>query len=139
MSPTSTPVRHRAPIQLAGRITRRPVQRSASAGARPQTRHDQLQEMLEQQRDFRLEQLAQLRRREDAHPARGVDREITESLIAGARSALRDVLEALERMAGGRYGACVECGRPVESDRLEVLPQTARCLACEPARVRAGA
>jgi DnaK suppressor protein len=35
--------------------------------------------------------------------------------------------EALARMASGAYGICVDCGRPIEPERLELVPWTVRC------------
>lgn len=90
-----------------------------------------LRTMLEQQRDFRLEQLAALRRPGAQGPLASPDPEIYDSLVSGARAALHDVQGALWRMAQGRYGWCTACGEPVEPHRLEVLPQTAKCLACQ--------
>lgn len=92
---------------------------------------DSLRAMLEQQRRFRLEQLAELQSGE-AGPARTEgERQVTDSLVAGARAALRDVLDALQRMDEGRYGSCRRCGSPLEIERLEVLPQVALCIGCQ--------
>lgn len=90
-----------------------------------------LREMLEEQRDFRLEQLAELHRPGARGPLSSTDPEIFRSLASGARAALRDVQAALWRMEEGRYGVCVACGRPVEMIRLEILPQAARCMPCQ--------
>lgn len=84
-----------------------------------------LRTQLEEQRQFRLDQLADLRR---ADPHR--TREVSDVLALGARAALRDVLAALDRMAVGTYGQCVRCGTTLPLERLEVLPQVAHCLAC---------
>jgi RNA polymerase-binding transcription factor DksA len=94
--------------------------------------HEQLttlREMLEEQRAFRLDQLEQLRQ-EDAIASNG-DQEIRDSLVTGARAALRDVIEALARMQDGRYGTCRQCGHPRPVARLEVLPQLALCMDCQ--------
>ena len=64
------------------------------------------------------------------------DPEIFRSLSTGARAALRDVEAALRRMDAGRYGLCVDCGTPIAVERLEILPQTARCLLCQQPVVR---
>jgi DnaK suppressor protein len=47
---------------------------------------------------------------------------------------LRRVEAALQRIADGRWGECAECGRPIESKRLEALPWAIRCTACAGAR-----
>ncbi|MEO8889649.1 MAG: TraR/DksA C4-type zinc finger protein [Jatrophihabitantaceae bacterium] len=101
----------------------------ASRGAHvTQTQLAVLRGMLEQQRRFRLDQLEQL---QQAGPGHGADREITQSLVAGARAALRDVVDALQRMRDGRYGACRRCTTPLPIERLEVLPQVSLCMACQ--------
>lgn len=39
--------------------------------------------------------------------------------------------EALARLAAGRFGRCVRCGRPIAAERLEALPWAARCIDCQ--------
>lgn len=87
--------------------------------------------MLEQQREFRLDQLAALRRPHSRSPLRGGHREIRVALTVGAETALADVLAALRRMDEGRYGVCERCQRGIDVERLEVLPQAALCLPCQ--------
>jgi DnaK suppressor protein len=98
----------------------------------------ELRRLLEQQRRFREEQLLQLRRTEALGLLEGVDLEISNSLINGARAAMHDVLDALERMDAGRYGRCRQCHTQIPLDRLEILPQLSLCMTCQRAeRVRA--
>jgi DnaK suppressor protein len=92
---------------------------------------DQLRDMLEEQRAFRLDQLAELARPSRDGPLSSPDPEILRSLTAGAHAALRDVESALTRMTEGGYGYCVECHEAIPTARLEVLPQSARCLGCQ--------
>jgi DnaK suppressor protein len=95
-----------------------------------------LRALLEEQRAFRIDQLTQLHRPEPSGPLSSTDPEILSSLVSGARAALREVLSALWRMEEGTYGRCVDCGAAIPVERLEILPQTARCLTCQrPARV----
>ena len=91
----------------------------------------ELRAMLEEQREFRHEQLAQLHAPTPRGPLGSTDPEIFRSLVSGAREALRDIQAALWRMDEGRYGRCISCGDAVEVERLEILPQTARCMACQ--------
>jgi RNA polymerase-binding transcription factor len=44
---------------------------------------------------------------------------------------LRDVDDALARIASGTYGRCLDCGGAIAAARLEVLPQAARCITCQ--------
>ncbi|MDT4996909.1 MAG: hypothetical protein QOD45_977 [Pseudonocardiales bacterium] len=90
-----------------------------------------LRVQLELQRDFRVEQLAQLQI-EDAEPGRfAVDQEILEALLAGARGALHDIDDALRRIDDGVYGRCPQCGEPHALHQLQLLPQLARCTDCQ--------
>lgn len=41
---------------------------------------------------------------------------------------LRAVEQALQRFAMGTYGVCVECGKPIEYERLKAYPAASRCL-----------
>jgi DnaK suppressor protein len=43
---------------------------------------------------------------------------------------LQDVDDALARIDAGTYGVCIDCGRPVPAERLEVRPQAARDVEC---------
>lgn len=44
---------------------------------------------------------------------------------------LRAIAAALDRMAAGGYGACVDCGRDIPLARLQAEPAAARCVACQ--------
>lgn len=120
--------------QSTTRTTRRPVDRLA---AQLPALHD----MLVEQRDFRLEQFAELCAPARMGAVRETDltddaaentrREVTESLLAGARQALADIESALARMADGRYGACATCRTGIPVERLEIIPQAALCVTCQ--------
>lgn len=90
-----------------------------------------LRHMLEQQRAFRLEQLAELHRPGRPGPLGSADDEVFVSLTTGARAALRDVQNALWRLDEGHYGRCTTCAAPLRLEVLEVLPQAALCLPCQ--------
>ncbi len=90
-----------------------------------------LRAMLEEQLEFRLDQLAALRRPHPRSPLGSSNREITVTLTMAAHAALQDVVDALRRMDEGRFGRCVTCDGRVEIERLEILPQTALCMACQ--------
>jgi DnaK suppressor protein len=47
------------------------------------------------------------------------------------RDAVAPILDAIERLDGGTYGLCVDCGRPIAAARLLALPYAARCLSCQ--------
>jgi DnaK suppressor protein len=39
---------------------------------------------------------------------------------------------ALERLDAGTYGTCLECDTAIPYERLSVMPETDRCVACSP-------
>jgi DnaK suppressor protein len=43
---------------------------------------------------------------------------------------LRQVLDALERIDAGTYGACRSCGKAIAPERLEAIPWAATCIDC---------
>ena len=43
---------------------------------------------------------------------------------------LKDVNDALERVAQGKYGLCENCGKEVATERLEVSPEARLCGKC---------
>jgi DnaK suppressor protein len=38
---------------------------------------------------------------------------------------------ALGRLADGTFGACLRCGQPIATGRLEALPWAAYCISCQ--------
>ncbi|MBH5337690.1 TraR/DksA C4-type zinc finger protein [Streptomyces pactum] len=98
---------------------------------------------LHEQLLFRREQLRQLAsaapsRADDALQRRAPSQvEVRVKLAASARMVLADVEAALRRMDEGRYGACHRCRRPIDRDRLTVVPQARYCAGCQHACRRA--
>ena len=43
---------------------------------------------------------------------------------------IASVKRALERIAEGRYGECVQCGGAIAKGRLEARPEAALCIEC---------
>lgn len=41
-----------------------------------------------------------------------------------------EVRDALDRVAAGTYGVCEDCERPIEKERLALVPQAATCAEC---------
>ena len=56
------------------------------------------------------------------------ERELDEGLEEGALRRLREVDEALARIADGTYGTCAVCGREIPSERLEAVPWATLCI-----------
>jgi DnaK suppressor protein len=67
----------------------------------------------------------------DDAPQRDAEREIDFDRTDRDATALADVDLALQRLAQGTYGACIDCSEPIDPARLQASPQAPRCLACE--------
>ena len=94
----------------------------------------QFSAMLREQQRFRQDQISsavQDEARGRPHSASAVQAEVNAVLLHGAHVALAEIDAALERMRQGSYGRCTVCGTGIAVERLEVLPQTARCIGCE--------
>ncbi len=46
-----------------------------------------------------------------------------------AAQTLQQVRDALRRIYEGTFGKCIDCGRPIEPERLEAIPWTPYCRA----------
>ena len=68
------------------------------------------------------------------HPAgRGTDafeQEFTLSLLENQEQVLEEIDDALERVRGGTFGRCEECGATIPKTRLQALPYARYCVAC---------
>jgi DnaK suppressor protein len=99
-----------------------------------------LREKLHEQRLFRQEQLQQLAgptttRTEDRLRRRAASQiEVHVKLAASARMVLADVESALARMDDGTYGICRLCRRPIDRERLMIVPQARHCARCQQAK-----
>ncbi len=49
---------------------------------------------------------------------------------------LKEIENALQRLAGGTYGECEACGEPISPNRLKALPWARYCLSCQEKRSR---
>ena len=58
------------------------------------------------------------------------NKQILLTLNENERMRLRELDEALDRIGGGTYGVCEECGEPVGLKRLEVRPVAKYCVPC---------
>jgi len=47
------------------------------------------------------------------------------------RAELTEIEHALQRLDGGTYGDCIDCGEPIPLQRLRVLPAALRCAVCQ--------
>ncbi len=58
------------------------------------------------------------------------NKQVLLSLNENERTRLREVDEALDRIANDTYGICEECGGPISIKRLEVRPVAKYCVPC---------
>jgi DnaK suppressor protein len=56
--------------------------------------------------------------------------EMNLALRESAEAKIKSIKAALERLNQGNYGICEVCGRPIDPDRLEILPHTTLCVQC---------
>jgi RNA polymerase-binding transcription factor DksA len=43
---------------------------------------------------------------------------------------IKQIKEALERIANNTYGVCADCGTDIDPKRLRALPNATRCISC---------
>jgi DnaK suppressor protein len=58
------------------------------------------------------------------------DQELTLSLLGNEKDALDQIDGALERIEGGTFGQCEQCGGKISKSRLEAIPYAAQCVRC---------
>jgi RNA polymerase-binding transcription factor DksA len=56
--------------------------------------------------------------------------EVLEHLGRGGLEEIDAIETALERIAGGLYGVCAQCGETIPTARLEAVPFTRTCIEC---------
>lgn len=54
---------------------------------------------------------------------------VTDELVIAKR--LDEVEDALDRVAKDQYGVCVDCGHRIAAERIEAIPEAARCIDCQ--------
>ena len=59
------------------------------------------------------------------------EREMASRGLTRNTSLVHDVRAALNRVAEGTYGVCVDCEEPIAPKRLAAVPWTPRCLSCQ--------
>ncbi|MFN7181784.1 MAG: TraR/DksA family transcriptional regulator [Planctomycetota bacterium] len=52
-------------------------------------------------------------------------------VLENAQKELKEIMNALEKIATGKYGICDNCNKPINKERLKVLPYTNLCLDCK--------
>ncbi len=57
--------------------------------------------------------------------------EINLAMLSQHQHELKNLERAIERMDEGEYGACIDCGTPIASTRLQAYPTAVRCINCQ--------
>ena len=58
------------------------------------------------------------------------DSEVVDALGNEARTELRNISAALQRLDAGEYGVCAECGTDIEAGRIRAHPYAKLCIDC---------
>jgi len=95
-------------------------------------------EHLERRLEETRQELAQLDERLESKGDYGLGRgdplivrwELNLALRGELEQRIKQVEDALERLDEGDYGVCESCGRPIDPERLDVLPDTTLCIKC---------
>jgi DnaK suppressor protein len=66
------------------------------------------------------------------------ERDFAMGAIDRESSRLREVRAALERVANGSFGICLNCEEDISAKRLAAVPWTALCIVCQEAADRSG-
>lgn len=97
---------------------------------RLETRLEALEQDIEASMD-ESEQRAELRGEVHDEVDEALADDAGENVLTAAQRASAEydtVQRALGRMEAGSYGLCVECGRPIEPERLRADPAVERCI-----------
>lgn len=60
-----------------------------------------------------------------------IERENDLQVASAEARLLVEINEAIGRIEDGTYGTCESCGKPIDHNRLEVVPQARYCLKCQ--------
>lgn len=61
----------------------------------------------------------------------GYYQEFNLQLLERDESTLREIVDALDRIASGRYGQCETCENMIAKDRLRAVPHARMCIECQ--------
>ncbi|MBO7940170.1 TraR/DksA family transcriptional regulator [Streptomyces antibioticus] len=77
----------------------------------------------------RNSRMAQLRALDEG--GQSADAHLMSAQAEAIRRVLKEIGEAFARIEDGSYGVCGGCAKPVPVERLEILPYTRYCVACQ--------
>ena len=67
----------------------------------------------------------------DSHAQSMTQRDLDFCIGERETARLLELEAALKRLNEGRYGICTSCGGPIMEARLDAMPETAHCMACQ--------
>lgn len=56
--------------------------------------------------------------------------EVLEEIGQETQASIHDIRAALARISEGTYGNCSSCGKAINPERLEALPEAVHCVTC---------
>ena len=99
--------------------------------------HTQSRAELEQERARLLKEIERIMiYMQDLRVAEGVDPDASErmmnlSIMENMERRLQSIDHAIAILDRGKYGLCERCGKPIEPERLKILPDTTLCVGCK--------
>lgn len=98
-------------------------------------RHELANAVLDRKRDARADNIKELDVLDAGESSEAdTQEEIEFALLQMKTETLNKITLALQRLAEGTYGNCLECGDGIAAARLRALPFAVRCKTCEEAR-----
>ncbi|MFM9372233.1 TraR/DksA family transcriptional regulator [Streptomyces sp. Da 82-17] len=85
-----------------------------------------VRQRLEHARNSRLTQLQAL-----VESGQSADDQPAATQRSAIEGVLKEIDGAFARVENGTYGTCLGCGKAVPAERLEILPYTPYCVACQ--------
>lgn len=90
-----------------------------------------LRELLIEEHTIQQARAGELQDPEDLEP------DLAEVLLARCQESLEEIETALRLIDDGTYGMCAGCGGAIPFERLEAVPATRSCVACQSLSARA--
>jgi|ERR1700733_1997147 DnaK suppressor protein len=98
---------------------------------RLQEQRDSLLGMVERTEDYGREANRDISQDPADQASNSYTKELLFSQSTNERMMLRLIAEALERLQGGSFGECVNCGQEIQAKRLEAIPWARYCIKCQ--------
>ncbi|MGW0476411.1 TraR/DksA C4-type zinc finger protein [Streptomyces coeruleorubidus] len=97
--------------------------------AEPHLHAARLHEARQRLEHARTSRLAQLQALDESGPS--TDDHLSAVQKTAMERVIKEIEAAFARIEDGTYGTCLGCAKPVPPERLEILPYTRYCVACQ--------